>query len=215
VAINPAKVWIVGCGPGSARYLTDAAREAAAGAEVLVGGKRLLELFPDSPAERMVVGADIAAAIEQIVARHAAGQRVVVLVSGDPGLYSLAQNVVRRVGRQCCEVVPGVSSVQVAFARLGMDWSDVRILSAHGRTPAIRADELAPSDKIAILAGTKDALGWSAAMAAALEASHAAFLGENLTSDDERFEPLGAEQLAARDASPLSIVLLIRKGLFA
>ena len=210
-----ARLWIVGCGPGSARYLTDAAREAAAAAEVLVGGRRLLELFPDAAAEQIVVGADIANAIEQIVARHAVGQRVVVLVSGDPGLYSLAQNVIRRVGRQCCEVVPGVSSVQVAFARLAMDWSDARILSAHGRIPAITADELAAADKVAILAGTKDSLRWSAAMTASLEATHAAFLGENLTLPGERFEPLTAAQLAVAEASSPSIVLLIRKALLA
>ena len=165
---TPPKLWIVGCGPGSVRYVTEAAREAAAGAEVLVGGRRLLELFPPGSAEQIVVGADIAAAIEQIVVKYAAGRRVVVLVGGDPGLHSLAQNVVRRVGRQCCELVPAVSSVQVAFTRLAMDWSDARILSAHGRTPAIAADKLAEADKIAILAGTKDALRWSAETAAAL-----------------------------------------------
>jgi precorrin-6y C5,15-methyltransferase (decarboxylating) CbiE subunit len=180
---------------------------------VLVGGKRLLELFPDGSAERIIVGADIAAVMEQIAARRAAGRRVVVLVGGDPGLHSLAQNVIRRFGRPCCEVVPAVSSVQVAFARLGVDWSDARILSAHGRTPTITAQELAETDKIAILAGTKEALLWSAAMAAPLQASHAAFLGENLTLDNERFQPLTAEQLAASDASSLSIVLLIRKAL--
>ncbi len=136
MAVNPAKLWIVGCGPGSVRYVTDAAHEAAAGADVLVGGKRLLALFPDGSAERISVGANIGAVMEQIVARRAAGQRVVVLVGGDPGLHSLAQNVIRLVGRPCCEVVPAVSSVQVAFARLGMDWSDARILSAHGRIPA-------------------------------------------------------------------------------
>ena len=91
------------------------------------------------------------------------------------------------------EVVPAVSSVQVAFARLGLDWADARILSAHGRTPSDHgAMNLAEADKIAILAGTKEAIRWSAGMAAALEASHAAFLGENLTSttsDSSRSRP--------------------------
>jgi precorrin-6y C5,15-methyltransferase (decarboxylating) CbiE subunit len=211
--MNPAKLWIVGCGPGSVRYVTAAAREAAAGAETLVGGKRLLELFPDGAAERIVVGADIAAVLEQVAAKRAAGRRVVVLVGGDPGLHSLAQNVIRRFGRQSCEVVPAISSLQVAFARLGLDWSDARILSAHGRTPAIAANELVETGKIAILAGTKEALGWSAAMAAALQVTHAAYLAENLTLDNERFQPLTAARLAASDASSLSIVLLIRKAL--
>ena len=74
-----------------------------------------------------------------------------MLVGGDPGLYSLAQRVVRRFGREQCEVVPAVSSVQVAFSRLGIDWADARILSAHGRTPDATAADLQRIDKIAVL----------------------------------------------------------------
>ncbi len=134
-----------------------------------------------------------------------------MLVSGDPGLHSLARNVIQYFGRAQCEVVPAVSSVQVAFARLGLDWADARILSAHGRIPDIAADDLARADKIAILAGTTEAIRWSAGMAVALAASHRAFLAENLTLDDERFQPVTPEQLGRIDAASLSIVLLIRK----
>ena len=137
MAMNPPNLSIVGCGPGSALYVTEAARRAVAGADVLAGGKRLMELFPDCHAERILVDADIPAVLEQIAARRAAGRKIAVLVSGDPGLHSLAQNVIRHFGREHCEVVPAVSSVQVAFARLGIDWADARIVSAHGRIPEI------------------------------------------------------------------------------
>ncbi len=208
--MNPASVSIIGCGPGSPQYVTEATRQAVARADVLVGGNRLLELFPDCPAERILVQSDIAAVLQQIATRRAAGQRVAVLVSGDPGLHSLAANVTEHFGREQCEVVPAVSSVQVAFARLGLDWADARILSAHGRIPEIAADELAQADKIAILAGTVEAIRWSAGMAGALEASHRAFLAENLTLDDERFQQVTPELLGRIDAASLSIVLLIR-----
>ena len=213
MAMTP--IAIVGCGPGSARYVTEAARQAVAQADVLVGSQRLLNLFLDCAAERVAVDADIPSLLERIATLRAAGRRVSVLVSGDPGLYSLAQNVVRRFGRENCEITTAVSSVQVAFARLGLDWADARILSAHGRTPEITADQLRRSDKIAILAGGKDALQWSARMAEALHADHAAFLAENLTLDDERFRQVSTEQLAAIDAASLSIVLLIRRTLLA
>src|SRR5262249_57969603 len=32
-------------------------------------------------------------------------------------------------------VLPAVSSVALAFARLGLDWDDALVLSAHGRDP--------------------------------------------------------------------------------
>jgi len=202
---------IVGCGPGSPEYVTAAARQAVARADVLVGSKRLMELFADCTAEKVFVEADITALLEQIAALRAAGRKIAILVSGDPGLYSLAQRVVQRFGWEACEVVSAVSSVQVAFARLGIDWTDARILSAHGRIPDATADVLRIADKIAILAGTAEAIHWSAEVTAALETSHAAYLAENLTLENERFQPITAQQLGQTDAASLSIVLLIRK----
>jgi len=215
MAVNGAKITIVGCGPGSPAYTTEAARRAVAKADVLFGGPRLFALFPDGPADRIPVGTDIAAILEQIAQRRAAGRKIAVLVSGDPGLYSLSQSVIRRFGRDECEVVPAVSSVQVAFARLGLDWADARILSAHGQRPQVSAAELHRADKIAVLGGTRQSLDWASQMAKALETSHMAFLAENLTLDNERIQRVTPEQLAAIDAASLSIVLFIRGELFS
>lgn len=213
MAIDRNQVAIVGCGPGSPQYLTDAARHAAAEAEVLFGSRRLLAMFADSAAEKIPVDAHIAAAIEQVEALADTGRSVAVLVSGDPGLYSLAQRVTDRLGRQRCRVIPGVSSVQVAFARLGLDWIDARILSAHGREPQIAPDELCRWDKLAILAGTREGLHWAAKAAAALDVTHAAVLCENLTLDGERIRQMTPEQLESADAASLAIVLLLRRSL--
>ena len=213
MAVNLPKLAIVGCGPGAAEYLTEAARRAVARADVLCGSRRLLDLFPDGPAERLVLDAHIPAALERIAEWRAAGRRIAVLVSGDPGLYSLAQRVIRRFGQPQCEVVPAVSSVQVAFSRLGIDWADARILSAHGRTPDATPADLQGADKVAVLGGTRESLRWSAGIAAALEASHALFLAENLTLADERFQRLTPGQLGTLDAASLSIVLIIRRSL--
>jgi len=215
MAVNLSTIAIVGCGPGAAEYVPEAARRVVAVADVLFGADRLLDLFADCPAERIRIDAEIPAALDRIAESHAAGRRIAVLVSGDPGLYSLAQGVVRRFGREHCDVVPAVSSVQVAFARLGLGWADARILSAHGRMPDATAVDLEAADKIAVLSGTRAALRWSAELAAALEASHVVFLAENLTLDNERFQGVTPVQLGTLDAASLSIVLLIRRSLLA
>ena len=54
MAIEDQSISIVGCGPGSLDYLTPATLRAVEEAEVLVGAKRLLDLFPASPADRVV-----------------------------------------------------------------------------------------------------------------------------------------------------------------
>ena len=215
MAVSPARIMIVGCGPGSERHVTPAARDAVAGADTLVGSQRLLALFPENAAERILFEGSISALVERMAELHARGRRLAVLVSGDPGLCSLGRRVIKRLGREKCEVIPGVSSVQMAFARLGLDWADVRILSAHGRTPDIPLEELGRCEKIAILAGTPEALRWSAAVAVALRASHVSYLAENLTLEDENFRLLTAEQLGTIEAASLSLVLLIRRTLLS
>jgi precorrin-6y C5,15-methyltransferase (decarboxylating) CbiE subunit len=215
MAVSAKKIVIVGCGPGSPDYVTPAARQAALQADVLLGSARLLKLFPESDAEKIQCGPDADETAARVAELLAQGRGVAVLVSGDPGLFSLAQGLVGRFGAAACEVIPAVSSVQVAFARLGLGWADARMVSAHGRTPQIEPAELAVSDKIAILCGTVEALAWTAATAKQLKETHAAIVCENLTLADERMRRLGPEEIAGSGATSLTIVLLVRRTLIA
>jgi precorrin-6y C5,15-methyltransferase (decarboxylating) CbiE subunit len=170
-------------------------------------------MFDDAPGEKILLGADTAATLEAVASVRSSGRKVAVLVSGDPGLFSLAQKVVQRFGRDACGIISGISSVQVAFARVGLDWTDAHVLSAHGRTPTVSPDELLAVDKLAILAGNREALQWSAEIADGLRTTHAIFLCENLTLEDERIRLMEPEQLERIDAASLSIVLILRRTL--
>src|SRR5512135_3183712 len=97
MAIEFQSISIVGCGPGSLDYLTPAALKVIEQAEVLVGAKRLLDLFPSNSAERIVVHAHVRELLDQ-VAERADHKRIAVLVTGDPGLFSLAKQVIERFG---------------------------------------------------------------------------------------------------------------------
>ena len=157
--MNKTKAIIVaGCGPGHPDYVCPVVKNAVEGAQVLVGAPHLLDLFVHVACERIVVQGSMSASLDQVALLQ--GKKIVFLVSGDTGIYSLAQLVVRRFGRDNCQVLPGISSVQVAFARLALDWSDALLVSAHGRLPLISSDDLKKHPKIAILAGTADAVSW-------------------------------------------------------
>jgi precorrin-6y C5,15-methyltransferase (decarboxylating) CbiE subunit len=201
---------VVGCGPGAAEYVSEAARRAVARSEVLAGSRRLLQLFPQHPGPRIATDGRISAAADEIAGLARSGKTVAVLVAGDPGLFSFARNVMAAVGVEQCEITPGVSSVQVAFARLGLDWADARLLSAHGRTPETPIEELRRWEKIAVLAGDRAAISWAAAAAERLRQTHVVWLCEDLTLPSERVRQLTPEELARADASSLAIVLLIR-----
>lgn len=213
MAVTAGKILIVGCGPGAREYVSPAAIEAVMSADVLLGATRLLELFPQAGGQKIAWHGPIEEMLCELADLLAKGRRPAVLVSGDPGLFSLARRVVARFGCSVCQIVPAVSSVQVAFARLGLDWADAKIASAHGRLPTDGPADFARYDKVAILVGTDEGLAWCGKLAGGLGETHAAFVCENLTLGDERILRLAAGEIAGCGASSLSIVLLIKKEL--
>ncbi|WP_319402670.1 precorrin-6y C5,15-methyltransferase (decarboxylating) subunit CbiE [uncultured Anaeromusa sp.] len=126
------QILVVGIGPGSREYMLPAAWEAIATAKTLVGGRRALETLAPPEAKRRVVDADIEGLLNYIEEESRQGQ-VVVMVSGDPGFYSLLPALRRRFPRERLQVIPGISSVQLAFARVAEPWQDASLLSFHGR----------------------------------------------------------------------------------
>jgi cobalt-precorrin-7 (C5)-methyltransferase len=203
-------ILIVGCGPGAPDFLTPAARKAIEAAEVLVGASHLLDLFPKHPAERIRVQADIPKILEEIAVRLNR-QKIAVLVTGDPGVCSLAQPVLKRFGRESCEVIPGISSLQVAFARLGLDWVNARIIDAHDGNPDMDSALLAQAEKIAIFAGRAEAIKWVANLVRAIGEGCTIYVCENLTLEGEKIRQVKAEDLKNLVVSSRTIVLLVKK----
>ncbi len=144
------KITVIGIGPGSPDYLPPVAARAIAGAKVLVGGSRALAAFAPAGSDTFTIGSDIAAVLAYIGRRLADGD-VAVLVSGDPGFHSLLVALRREFGPERLEVIPGVSSVQLAFARLACPWQDAVLVSLHGRAAADGALDHAPGKKLALL----------------------------------------------------------------
>ncbi len=209
-AVKQHPIIIAGCGPGSPDFLAPTVRRAVEGAEVLVGARRLLDLFPESAAEKIAVGADVEQALRAIDERRS-DKKIVVLVTGDPGLCSLARPVVDRFGRDACLVIPGVSSVQAAFARLGLDWTDARIIDAHREDPAAVPEGLRGVAKIAVLAGRQEAFRWVAGLAEAVGEGYRIYACEDLTLPGERVREVGKKDLDVLRFSPRCVVLFLRE----
>jgi cobalt-precorrin-7 (C5)-methyltransferase len=213
-ASNPtgaSPITIVGCGPGSPEAITLAGLRAIEDAVVVVGTPRLLETFAPAGAAQIPVGTDVAAALEAI-AHHRPGGKVVVLVTGDPGISSLARPVLQCFGRDACTVIPGISAIQAAFAGLALDWLDARLISAHGRTPTPTPDELAGHDKIAVLAGTPQAMQWTAGVADRLP-HHEVYACSELTLPAQKIERTSADALRRMPAAGRMIIIFVKKGL--
>ncbi len=144
------QIIVVGIGPGSPDYILPIASRAIAEAKVLVGSQRALTEFAPSHIITKVIGKDIKGVMDFIrEALH--GQDVVVMVSGDPGFYSLLSALNANFLRAQIKVIPGISSVQVAFARISEVWQDAQLISMHGRQASDEALQYTPQKKLGIL----------------------------------------------------------------
>jgi len=203
-------ITIIGCGPGGGGYLSGEALTAAARSDCLIGSKRLLALFQENGIDRVALNADVKKTIDEITARYKT-QRIAVLVSGDPGISSLAKPVLKRFGIENCVVIPGISSVQLAFARLGLDWLDAKIISAHGHDPDSDMESYRQYEKIAVLGGRDESIVWAHNLATTLS-DRRIFICENLSLPNEKVAELTLEQLGCYKAPSMTIVLLITNG---
>lgn len=184
---------------------SDALREAAARADVVVGGSRHLDALNVEPARRITLGA-LQATVQQIAALPPE-TTVLVIASGDPLFFGIVRSL--RAAGMRPTVVPAVSSVSAAFAAVGLPWDDAAVVSVHGRPlgPALRLART--TGKVAVLTSAEQGLRELAAGLADLNRWFV--LAERLGEPEERVRVLtGAEALATEPAVPNVVLILDR-----
>lgn len=125
-------VFIIGMGPGGLDYILPAAWKAAEKCRVLFGSPRYLDLFTRFTGEKHSFTNNLAGIIEYIK-REQDGKNIGILVSGDPGFYSLLKRIKNELVPGSYEVVPGISTLSLASARCGIPWQETAVISVHGR----------------------------------------------------------------------------------
>lgn len=121
-------VTVVGLGPAGPQWLTPEAQAELGAADALVGYETYLARVPVRPGQARHASDN---RVEAERARHAlelaaAGARVAVVSSGDPGIFAMAAAVLEvleagngRFAEVAVRVVPGLSAMQAAAARVG------------------------------------------------------------------------------------------------
>ncbi|ADO77659.1 precorrin-6y C5,15-methyltransferase (decarboxylating) subunit CbiE [Halanaerobium praevalens] len=126
------KVYVLGIGPGNGDYLLKKSEKIIYQMDVLIGGQRALDLFPDLEVEKIKIKTPLKD-IKNYILNNYQKQKIAVLVSGDPGLYSLLNYLRRELDARILEVIPGISALQLAAAKIKINWNDLQITSLHGK----------------------------------------------------------------------------------
>jgi precorrin-6B C5,15-methyltransferase / cobalt-precorrin-6B C5,C15-methyltransferase len=145
----PTKVVVVGIGADGWASLPPGSRDLVLGASVLWGGARHLSLVPAvSGQERVPWPSPLAAGLPPFLAEYA-GCEVVALASGDPLVSGIASTLLD-LGVPV-RVVPAVSSVALARARMGWSAESCVVVSLVGRPLERLVLELAPGRQVLVL----------------------------------------------------------------
>ncbi|MBB4910957.1 precorrin-2 C(20)-methyltransferase [Actinophytocola algeriensis] len=125
-AAGPGEVAVVGLGPAGRPWVTPEAQEALAWADDLVGYGPYLDRVPPNPRQRRHASGNTVEAERAALALELArgGSRVVVVSSGDPGVFAMASAVLEvaddpRWADVPVRVVPGLTAAQAVASRAG------------------------------------------------------------------------------------------------
>lgn len=202
------KLFIIGIGPGNEEYIYPAARKYIESGDILVGGKRNLELFHSLQKEEVVIGSSLEP-IVRFIRDNIDTKRIVVLASGDPGIFSIAEYVKKHLCGVEMEVYPGISSLQYLCARVGKRWEDIFIVSLHGRECKDVNTILHTHGKVAIFTGGSSSPdGICRELARHGFGNAAVIVGENLSYPDERIVTGFPEDIAKMEFGSLSLMLV-------
>lgn len=133
---DPQPCRVIGVLDDGAASLSPTALALLRRADVVVGGGRTLALLEDDiapHAQRRDLTGQLSAVPGWIAAAREAGQTSVVLATGDPLCHGIASYLASRLCIEAVEVLPNLSTVQLACARLGLAWQDARIVSVHSK----------------------------------------------------------------------------------
>ena len=206
-----AKIPIVGVGPDGLAGLTVRSREVLLAAEVVFGSEAALRLLPELTAERVRIGTDLPEIAERLKAGLGVKRQVVAAV-GDPLFYGTARYLCDKVGADSFEVVPHVSSMQLAFARLKESWEEAYLTDLSAKRLDDVLDKIRSAETVGLFTSEASPPNRIARELLARGIDYfRASVCENLGGRDERVTQGELSEIQDLRFDPLNIMILRRK----
>ncbi len=209
--MTEAKIYILGVGSDGLKGLTGRARDLLQSAELVLGSESTLACLPELKAQRLPLGTDlheVVAALEGNLGQ----KRMVVVASGDPLFYGVARYLCDRLGKDRFEVLPHVSSMQLAFARIKESWEEAYLTNLANHPLASVLDRIRTAETVGLFPSEDE--DPPAIARQLLERGldyFRAYVCENLGAPDERVTQGELAEIAEMEFAPLNVMILKRK----
>lgn len=110
--------------------------ELVEGSDVILASGRLLEVFRryevfDAVKDKILALDNIKETLNFIHDNYTT-KKIVLLASGDPLFSGIGRKAVEELGRDAVEIIPDLSSIQMAFSKIKESWDDAFLVSLHG-----------------------------------------------------------------------------------
>lgn len=196
---------VVGIGPGNEGYITEVGKKIIAESDVLIGGKRNLEIFENFCGEKIVLGANLVEIKNYI--NENIEKNITVIASGDPSVYGIGKYLSKNVDNEKMEIIPGISSMQYMFSRIKVDMNDLYMTSSHGREPDF--DYLLSHSKVCMVTDLKIGPREIAREIIKRDLKKTMAVGENLSYDNEKITIGKPEDILKIENYDMNIVVIL------
>jgi precorrin-6Y C5,15-methyltransferase (decarboxylating) len=205
------KVFIIGVGSDGLAGLTARARELLTSADLVLGSDHTLDWLPELTGERYPIGPDLQEVV-RLLESELGRKRTVIVASGDPLFYGVARYLCDRVGKERFEVLPHVSSMQLAFARVKESWEEAYLTNLATHPLESVLDRIRTAETVGLFPSEEeDPPGIARQLLARGLDYFRAYVCENLGAPDERVTQGELADIQAMEFSPLSVLILKRK----
>jgi len=130
------KIYVIGIGY---KPLDKRAREIILNSEIILASKRLSEVFRgyeeyETVKDKVKIINNVDETIKFIHASLVTrpSSFITLLASGDPVFFGIGRRAVREFGKDAVDIIPDLSSIQIAFSRIKESWDDAFLMSLHG-----------------------------------------------------------------------------------
>ena len=131
--------------------LASGGAQALSEAEVVFGGDRQLALLPTQAGQERVRWPSPLREVLPDLLRRYAGRRLAALASGDPLVSGIGTTLVALLGAERVHILPALSSLALARARLGWAAEESTVVTLVGRDPRLVLRHLAPGQRLLVL----------------------------------------------------------------
>ena len=206
------RIYIMGVGDDGYEGLSRQAQTLLNEAGLILGPPGLIDRLKMVLQPKEVAPANLDRLVERL--EEARGnEKVILLTHGDPLFFGTARYLCDRLGKDRFEVVPHVSSMQLAFARVKENWDDAYLTNLATQPLQRVTEKIRIAEKIGLFttAEITPAVIAQALLKNGIDYFHV-YVCENLGAKDERVTRGTLEEISAEQFASLNIMLLIRKA---